>query len=165
MCFYLFQFQNAAVEVPVSPPPVQSPTVLSPTLGASAMLTPQQSGSSAYPSSMSSYHSSGHGKFQSPDTDDAMSVASSSSIIQKDVTVPDLWRPSIMQCISASTPAEQKKLLTSSVKGEIARDLVTQMHAFKAKPDRAFCTTVAKLLVKKYSFMKDAGRNVSGYES
>lgn len=71
-----------------------------------------------------------------------------------------------MQCINASSPADQKKLLTSSVRGEIARDLVTQMHAFKAKKtDWAFCTTVAKLLVKKYPFMKDAGKNVSGYVS
>ena len=70
-----------------------------------------------------------------------------------------------MQCINASTTAEQKKLLTHSLRGEIARDLVTQMHSFKSKPDRAFCTTVAKLLVKKYPFMKDAGKNVSGYVS
>ena len=70
-----------------------------------------------------------------------------------------------MQCINATTPGEQKKLLTSSVRGELSCDLVTQMHAFKAKPDRAFCTTVAKLLVKKYPFVKDAGKNVSGYVS
>ena len=43
------------------------------------------------------------------------------------------------------------------------RDLVTQMHAYKAKPDTAFCTTVAKLLMKMYPFMKDVGQNVSGY--
>ena len=70
-----------------------------------------------------------------------------------------------MQCINASSPADQKKLLTASLRGEIARDLVTQMHAFKAKPDRAFCTMVAKSLVRKYPFMRDAGQNVSGYVS
>lgn len=69
-----------------------------------------------------------------------------------------------MKCINASTPAEQKKPLTGSLRGEISLDLVTQMHAFKAKPDRAFCTAVAKSLVSKYPFMKDVGENVSGYE-
>ena len=70
-----------------------------------------------------------------------------------------------MQCINAPTQSDKKKLLTASVRGEISRDLVTQMHAYKAKPDRAFCTTVAKLLVKKYPFMNDVGQNVSGYVS
>ena len=102
----------------------------------------------------------------SPEIDDSVSVASStSSIKRKDFVIPDLWRPSIMTCIQAPTLEEQKKLLTSSVRGEISRDLVTQMHAFKTKPDRAFCTLVAKSLVKKYPFMKDSGRNVSGYVS
>ena len=85
-------------------------------------------------------------EFRSPETDDTVSIASSASNIQSDLKIPDLWRPSVMQCINAPTPAEQKKLLTHSLRGEISRDVVTQMHAFKSKPDRAFCTTVAKLL-------------------
>ena len=167
------QVETNTVEVPLASPPASySPLSSSmpsplPTQSMSPVTsTPfsQQSGSSAYPSSLSSY-SMHNREFRSPETDDTMSIASSVSNIQSDFKIPDLWRPSVMQCINAPTPAEQKKLLTHSLRGEISRDLVTQMHAFKSKPDRAFCTTVAKLLVKKYSFMKDAGKNVSGYVS
>lgn len=70
-----------------------------------------------------------------------------------------------MECINAPSDAEKKKYLTSSIRGEISRDLVTQMHAFMAKPDRPFCTSVAKSLIRKYPFMKDAGKSVSGYVS
>ena len=133
---------------------MSSPTILTPsstTPVSPPLLTPscsQQSGSSAYPSSLSSHYSVHHRDFE---TDDTVSVASSSSTIQKEFTVPDLWRPSIMQCINAPTPGEQKKLLTSSVRGELSRDLVTHMHAFKAKPDRAFCTTVAEVVSEEVS--------------
>ena len=70
-----------------------------------------------------------------------------------------------MACIQAPSIEEKKKNLTVSIRGEISRDLVTQMYAFKQKPDRSFCTYVAKCLVKKYPFMMDTGRNVSGYVS
>ena len=35
------------------------------------------------------------------------------------------------------------------------------MYAFRQKPDRAFCTYVAKCLVKKYPFLRDVGPNFS----
>ncbi len=70
-----------------------------------------------------------------------------------------------MTCISAASAEEKCKLLTTATRNEIVRDLVTQMYAHTSKPDRPFCTVVAKSLVKKYPFMKDAGRNVSGYVS
>ena len=70
-----------------------------------------------------------------------------------------------MDCISATSLEEQKRRLTPTIRGEISRDLVTQMHAFKSKPDRAFCTLAAKSLVKRYPFMKDTGKGVSGYVS
>lgn len=70
-----------------------------------------------------------------------------------------------MACITAKSVEDQKKLLTVSIRNEIVRDLVTQMYAFKPKPDRAYCSTVAKELVKKYPFMKDSGMSVTGYVS
>ena len=70
-----------------------------------------------------------------------------------------------MSCLSASTEDEMCRLLTISIRNEIVRDLVTQMFAIQTKPDRAFCTTVAKSLVKKYPLLKDNGRNVTGYVS
>ncbi len=47
-------------------------------------------------------------------------------------------------------------------RNEIVRDLVTHMYVVNSKPDKS-CTIVAKSLVKKYSFMRDAGKIVSGY--
>ena len=70
-----------------------------------------------------------------------------------------------MGCIRAGSTEDQKKMLTPSIRNEIVRDLVSQMYAVKLKPDRAFCTLVAKSLVKKYQFLKDTGENVSGYVS
>lgn len=70
-----------------------------------------------------------------------------------------------MACIKAKSVEEQKKLLTVSIRNEVVHDLVTQMYAFRPKPDRAYCTTVAKELVKKYPFMKDSGTSVTGYVS
>ena len=119
------------------------------------------------PSSSSSIHSlSSQRNIKTPETDDTMSVASSaSSMVQNEFTIPDIWRPSIMACIQAPSIEERKKHLTVSIRGEISRDLVTQMYAFKQKPDRSFCTYVAKCLVKKHPFMRDTGKNVSGYVS
>lgn len=70
-----------------------------------------------------------------------------------------------MSCIRATDEEEQKKMLTPSIRNEIVRDLVTQMYTVKPKPDRAFCTLVAKSLMQKYTFMKDTGPNVCGYVS
>lgn len=99
------------------------------------------------------------------DSDDAVSVGSSSSTVRPDFNIPDIWRPSIMASVNARSEEDKKLGLTAAVRNEIVRDLVTQMYAYNAKPDRAFCTKVAKLLIKKYSYMKDVGTNVSGYVS
>ena len=45
------------------------------------------------------------------------------------------------------------------------RDLDTQMYACCEKPNKAFCNTVAELLVEKYSLMKDKGEGVTGHVS
>ena len=51
------------------------------------------------------------------------------------------------------------------IRCEIVRDLVVQMYSFNPSPNKEFCTEVAKMLVKKYDFMKDIGHKVSGYVS
>ena len=101
------------------------------------------SGSSTpYPSSSSSISPHGLQDVNSPE----LSIASSALSMAKDFRIPDIWRPSIMQCIEAPTIDEKRKLLgTPGLRGEICRDLVTQMYSFKKRPDRAFCTYVRKI--------------------
>lgn len=70
-----------------------------------------------------------------------------------------------MYAISGKEESEQRKRLTPDVRNAIVRDLVTTMFAYMNKPNKEFCTKVAKKLVLKYSFMKDVGIGVSGYVS
>ena len=70
-----------------------------------------------------------------------------------------------MTCIHATTDEERRKLLTTAIRNEVVRDLVTQMYAYNPKHDRAFCSVVARSLMNKYPFMKDVGTNVLGYVS
>ena len=101
----------------------------------------------------------------SPQSDDTMSVASSAStMVKSQFKIPDLWRPSIMHCIKGSTEDEQRKRRSAEIRNELVRALVDQMFAFQQpKPDNQFCKDVASRLVRKYPFLKDAGKNVSGY--
>lgn len=62
--------------------------------------------------------------------------------------VPSRWRPSIMNVI-------KKKLLTSEVRNEISRDLITLLYIYETDPGAADCKRVASLLVAKYPFMAD----------
>ena len=62
--------------------------------------------------------------------------------------VPSRWRPSIMNGI-------KEKRLTSEVRNEISRDLVTLLYTYEADPNAAHCKKVAALLVAKYPFMAD----------
>jgi len=48
------------------------------------------------------------------------------------------------------------------IRNEIVRDLVSQMFSFDPKPQKNFCTQVAKLL-KNYPFTRDVGQKVSRY--
>ena len=59
----------------------------------------------------------------------------------------------------------RSRALVPKIRNEIVRDLVSQMFSFDSKPQKEFCTQVAKLLVKKYTFMQDVGQKVSGYVS
>lgn len=69
-----------------------------------------------------------------------------------------------MQCIEAPTIEEKKKLLGApGLRGEIS--WFSYSNVFIQAADRAFCTYVAKCLIKKYPFMQDDGVNVSGYVS
>lgn len=70
-----------------------------------------------------------------------------------------------MNCIRKETEEEQRQALVPKVRNEIVRNLVSQMFSFDPKPQKEFCAHIAKLLVKKYSFMRDVGLNVSGYVS
>ena len=79
--------------------------------------------------------------------------------------VPDSWRPSIMAIIKLDDNAQQRRKLTPDIRNAIIRDLVSTVYAHTSDPNKAFCTTVAKALVRKYPFMKDVGTNVSGYVS
>ena len=67
-----------------------------------------------------------------------------------------------MECIKEKDEDQQRRLLTPKLRNEIVRDLVTTMYAYMSKPDKDFCTLVAKRLVAKYNFMKDVG---GGYVS
>ena len=88
---------------------------------------------------------------------DNVSVASSASAMMHKFKIPDTWRPSIMECINKPTEEERKLSLVRDVRCEIVRDLVVQMYSFNPRPNKEFCTEVAKMLVKKYDFMKDIG--------
>ena len=90
---------------------------------------------------------------------------SSASALHHKFTIPDTWRPSIMVCIQQPTDEARKMQLTPTIRNEIVRDLVVSMFSFQQKPNKAFVEQAARLLVKKYPFLKDVGQNVSGYVS
>ena len=109
---------------------------------------------------------------QSCNTDqDAASTSSSCSVKgsatngTKRFTLPDTWRPSIMYAINGEGDTERRKRLTPEMRKEIVRDTVSTMFAHTSRPNKEFCTDVAKQLVRKYPFMKDVGTNVTGYVS
>ena len=60
---------------------------------------------------------------------------------------------------------ERKRALVPSVRNEIERMLANNMFCHDPNPNKQLCTKVAKLLVKKYKFMRDVGEQVSGYVS
>lgn len=61
--------------------------------------------------------------------------------------------------------ADKKKLLTPQLRNEISRAYVTHIFAHISNPRKDFLTRAAKILVKKYSFLKDIGDYSSGYVS
>ena len=103
------------------------------------------------------------GSVRSP-AHDTMSVSSAASLGRRlelkdrKFEIPDLWRPSVMDCI-------QEQRLTPEARNEIVRDLVTHMYGFIEKPTGQFCKEVAKMLVEKYPFMADSGSTPSDLKS
>ena len=51
--------------------------------------------------------------------------------------------------------------LTSYVRNEICRDLITLLYTYDQNPGASQCKKVAALLVSKYPFMGDTGMNKS----
>ena len=130
---------------------LQSPSVVGALEGSNphTLLDDEPSGSSPLPLSSS---------------DDNISVSSSSGPAYC-FLVPESWPPSIMNCVALKCDEERKRALVPSVRNEIVRIIATNMFCHDPNPKKALCTTAAKLLVKKYAFMKDIGDHVSGYVS
>lgn len=143
---------EADLLTPPSPQPSQS---LMTTVYQSTPLSPLSPGSSlASPELISS----------PGETDDTLSL-SSASALSKQFKIPDSWPPSIMQCITQESEEERKRLVVPSIRNEIVRVLATNMFCHDPHPRKDFCTKVAKMLIKKYNFLRDVGDNVSGYVS
>ncbi len=68
----------------------------------------------------------------------ALSVASPRPSNMMDLKIPDMWRPSIMLCIQQGSDEERRLKMDQSIRGEITRDLVTQMFTFQARPTTDF---------------------------
>ena len=100
-----------------------------------------------------------------PYTSDASISSATTSVIGKQFVIPDSWPPAIMQCIELQSEEERKLALVPSVRNEIVRVLANSMFCNDPNPKKEFCTRVAKLLVKKYKFMRDIGEQVTGYVS
>jgi hypothetical protein len=90
---------------------------------------------------------------------------SSASMLKKAFTIPSCWPPVIQACIDQATDEARKRELIPTVRSEICRVLANAMFCYDPNPKKDFCTQVAKLLVKKYKFMADVGKGVTGYVS
>ena len=97
-------------------------------------------------------------------SDDDISLTSASGL-DKGFTIPSSWPPAIMQCIKMESEDERRRALVPSIRNEIVRVLASNMFCHNPNPNKEFCLKVAKMLVKKYKFMKDIGDNVFGYVS
>ena len=98
-------------------------------------------------------------------SDDEVSLTSASSLQSKEFTVPSSWPSRIMECIELETGHEKKRALTPSVPNEIVPVLANTMFCHTLNPNAEFYSRVAKMLVKKYEFMRDIADNVSGHVS
>ena len=118
---------------------------------------------SVSPSLFSPQSPQGSGSTDILESDDSsISLATS---LHKEFQIPDSWPPSIMQCIQQVNEDERKRLLLPTIRNEIVRVLATNMFCHNPNPRKELCTKVAKMLVKKYKFMRDVGDRVSGYVS
>ncbi len=70
-----------------------------------------------------------------------------------------------MGAIEQESEDNQRQALEPVIRNEIVCDLVIHMFSYYSNPQKEFCTQAAQLLVRKYKFMSDKGRKVSGYVS
>lgn len=98
------------------------------------------------------------------DSEETSSV-SSACMLKKPFIIPSSWPPVIQACIDQDTDEARKRELIPTVRSEICRVLSNAMFCYDANPRKHLCTQVAKLLVKKYRFMADVGKGVTGYVS
>ena len=98
------------------------------------------------------------------ESEDSVSISSASSF-RKPFTIPSSWPPAIQACIDQDTDEARKRELIPTIRSEICRVLSNAMFCYDANPNKDLCTRVAKLLVKKYKFMADVGKGVTGYVS
>ena len=78
------------------------------------------------------------------------------------ISIPSSWPPAIQACIDQDTDEARKRELIPTIRSEICRVLSNAMFCYDANPNKDLCTRVAKLLVKKYKFMADVGKGVTG---
>ena len=70
-----------------------------------------------------------------------------------------------MHCIGQENDEERKRSLVPTIRNEIVRVLATNMFCHNPNPRKELCTKIARMLVKKYKFMRDVGDHISGYVS
>lgn len=98
------------------------------------------------------------------ESEDSVSITSASSL-RKSFAIPSSWPPAIQACIDQETNEARKRELIPTIRSEICRVLSNAMFCYDPNPNKDLCTHVAKLLVKKYKFMADVGKGVTGYVS
>lgn len=86
------------------------------------------------------------------------SISSTPISRDRDVRIPDHWRPEIEQCI-------EDQRLTDSARNDMVRSLVNQLFTRSNKPTRSQCESLARKLILRYPFLKDdlGNRYVSLY--
>ena len=69
-----------------------------------------------------------------------------------DFAFPKAHRESIMICLS-------KKQMPPDVRNAFVRELIVHMYSYGGRPSRIFCSFVARRIILKYPFLRDAAGN------
>lgn len=91
--------------------------------------------------------------------------STSACMLKNPFIIPSSWPPAIQACIDQDTVEARKHELIPTVRSEIVRVLSNAMFCYDTNPRKDLCTQVVKLLVKKYRFMADVGKGLTGYVS
>ena len=70
---------------------------------------------------------------------------------------------SLPKCFSASVMESLKKDMKPTVRNALVRELIVHMTSYGVRPSRKFCSAVARRIVLKYPYLRDA--DGSGYVS